>query len=277
MEEWIVNTIINMITNVTSVGSDLIKTPEEFNATIYTGILNIQKNIITPIALVILAIFLLLEVQSITTRTDTMGERGFEIPFKIMIKFIICKTALDMTPLILSAIFNVSQEIIVGINGIFSGSGGLDIGSARETIEQLVSNADFLEKVLIMINVVIINTISFISNILITAIIYGRMIEMYVFIGIAPLPMATIPNAEQSSIAKNFLKSFTAVSIQGVLMCISIAIMGILFSGIVTIDPSNIDSTNLLSLLWECTGYSIITVFALLSSGKWAKSICNAM
>ena len=46
MEEWIVNTIINMITNVTSVGSDLIKTPEEFNATIYTGILNIQKNII---------------------------------------------------------------------------------------------------------------------------------------------------------------------------------------------------------------------------------------
>ena len=212
-----------------------------------------------------------------TTRTDTMGERGFEIPFKIMIKFIICKTALDMTPLILSAIFNVSQEIIVGINGIFSGSGGLDIGSARETIEQLVSNADFLEKVLIMINVVIINTISFISNILITAIIYGRMIEMYVFIGIAPLPMATIPNAEQSSIAKNFLKSFTAVSIQGVLMCISIAIMGILFSGIVTIDPSNIDSTNLLSLLWECTGYSIITVFALLSSGKWAKSICNAM
>ena len=53
--------------------------------------------------------------------------------------------------------------------------------------------------------------------------------------------------------------------------------MGILFSGIVTIDPSNIDSTNLLSLLWECTGYSIITVFALLSSGKWAKSICNAM
>ena len=240
MEEWIVNTIINMITNVTSVGSDLIKTPEEFNATIYTGILNIQKNIITPIALVILAIFLLLELQSITTRTDTMGERGFEIPFKIMIKFIICKTALDMTPLILSAIFNVS-------------------------------------KVLIMINVVIINTISFISNILITAIIYGRMIEMYVFIGIAPLPMATIPNAEQSSIAKNFLKSFTAVSIQGVLMCISIAIMGILFSGIVTIDPSNIDSTNLLSLLWECTGYSIITVFALLSSGKWAKSICNAM
>ena len=144
MEEWIVNTIINMITNVTSVGSDLIKTPEEFNATIYTGILNIQKNIITPIALVILAIFLLLELQSITTRTDTMGERGFEIPFKIMIKFIICKTALDMTPLILSAIFNVSQEIIVGINGIFSGSGGLDIGSARETIEQLVSNADFL-------------------------------------------------------------------------------------------------------------------------------------
>ena len=111
-----------------------------------------------------------------------MGERGFEIPFKIMIKFIICKTALDMTPLILSAIFNVSQEIIVGINGIFSGSGGLDIGSARETIEQMVNNADFLEKVLIMINVVIINTISFISNILITAIIYGRMIEMYVFI-----------------------------------------------------------------------------------------------
>lgn len=277
MEEWIVNRIINMISNVTSVGNDLIKTPDTFNSTIYNGIVKIQQNVIMPIALVILAIFLLLELQSVTTRADNMGDRGFEIPFKIMIKFVLCKVALDSTPLILSAIFNVTQDIIVNVNGILSGVAGVDIGNAKETITQLVNNADFLEKILIMINVLIINIINFLSNILITAIMYGRMIEMYIYIGISPLPMATIPNTEQSSIAKNFLRSFTATSIQGILICISLAIMGILFNQIVTISPSNINSSNLQDLLFQCAGYSILTLFAILSSGKWAKSICNAI
>ncbi len=277
MENWIVNNIIKIINNVTTVGSDLIKTPESFNEVIYNGILNIQKTVITPIALVILAIFLLLELQSITTRTDNMGEKGFEIPFKLMFKFIICKTALEMTPLILTAIFTITQDIIVSVNSILAGSGGISIDEARNSIEALVNSAGFWEKILIMMNVLILYVISFFASILMTAIIYGRMIEMYIFIAVAPLPMATIPNAEHSSIAKNFLKSFTAVSIQGVLICISIAIMGILFGEIVTIDISKIDSSSLQSLLWECTGYSIMSLFAVLSSGKWAKSICNAM
>lgn len=277
MEEWLVNGIIKMINYSTSIGNDLIKTPDTFNSTIYNGILKIQENVIMPIALVILSLFLLLELQSITTRADNMGERGFEIPFKIMIKFVLCKVALDSTPLILSAIFNITQNIIVNVNGILSGVSGIDIEGARETITQLVNNTDFLEKVLIMIIVIVLTIISFLSNILITAIMYGRMIEMYIYIGIAPLPMATIPNTEQSAIAKNFLKSFTAISIQGVLICISLAIMGILFNEIVNIPTSDINSSNLQELLFQCAGYSIMTLFAILNSGKWAKSICNAM
>ena len=274
MEEWIVNSVMDVFNNITSMGSDVIKTPETFNSTIYNGISNIQKNVITPIALVILAIFLLIELQGVTTRTDNMGERGFEIPF---IKFAICKVVLESTPLILSAIFNVTQDIIMNMNTYLSGSSAFTTGNAEETIRQLVNNSEFLEKVLIMLNVFIINVVSLISGILVTAITYGRMIEMYIFIGIAPLPMATIPNAEHSSIAKNFLKSFTAIAIQGVLICLTFAIMKILFNEIVTLDTSNINIIKLHQLLWQCTGYSIITVFALLNSGKWAKSICNAM
>ncbi|MDY6228815.1 MAG: CD0415/CD1112 family protein [Clostridium sp.] len=277
MEDWIVNSVMDVFDKITKMGSDVINTPETFNSTIYNGISDIQKNVITPIALVVLAIFLLIELQAVTTRTDNMGERGFEIPFKIMIKFAICKVVLESTPLILSAIFNVTQDIIINMNTYLSGSAAFNTGNAEETIRQLVNNSEFLEKVLIMLNVFIINIVSLISGILVTAITYGRMIEMYIFIGIAPLPMATIPNAEHSSIAKNFLKSFTAVSIQGVLICLTFAIMKILFNEIVTLDTSNINIISLHKLLWQCTGYSIITVFALLNSGKWAKSICNAM
>ena len=277
MEDWIVNSVMDVFDKITKMGSDVINTPETFNSTIYNGISDIQKNVITPIALVVLAIFLLIELQAVTTRTYNMGERGFEIPFKIMIKFAICKVVLEINPLILSAIFNVTQDIIINMNTYLSGSAAFNTGNAEETIRQLVNNSEFLEKVLIMLNVFIINIVSLISGILVTAITYGRMIEMYIFIGIAPLPMATIPNAEHSSIAKNFLKSFTAVSIQGVLICLTFAIMKILFNEIVTLDTSNINIISLHKLLWQCTGYSIITVFALLNSGKWAKSICNAM
>lgn len=47
-------------------------------------------------------------------------------------------------------------------------------------------------------------------SVLITVILYGRMIEIYLYVSVAPVPMATFTNHEWGSIEKNYLKGIIA-------------------------------------------------------------------
>lgn len=102
---------------------------------------------------------------------------------------------------------------------------------------------------------------------LVQIICIARFIEIYVYMAIAPIPLATFPSEELSSVGKNFLKSFAAVCIQGALIYIVLSIFPMLFNANILQDNS---ITGMLL-------YSVILAIGVLSSGRWAKSICNAM
>ena len=59
-----------------------------------------------------------------------------------------------------------------------------------------------------------------IMAILITVILYGRMIEIYCTVSIAPIPIATMSNREWGSIGTNYLKGLFALAFQGFLIMI---------------------------------------------------------
>ena len=65
-----------------------------------------------------------------------------------------------------------------------------------------------------------------IMSILITVILYGRMIEIYCTVSIAPIPIATMSNREWGSIGTNYLKGLFALAFQGFQMCIRDRIEG---------------------------------------------------
>ncbi|MGL5972738.1 MAG: hypothetical protein ACRCZK_03345, partial [Oscillospiraceae bacterium] len=108
----------------------------------------------------------------------------------------------------------------------------------------------------------------------VTVMVTGRMIEILIYMAIAPLPLATLPHSEMSSIAKNFLKNFSAVCIQGVLLFIVIAIYPIMVnSGII----GSVDSGNIMGVMLSMLGNACVLVTCVFMTGKWSKSICNAM
>lgn len=280
MTDIVTDWIMNILESVNSLGGILIQTPQEFNSTIYNGIMKIQNNVIMPIAYVVLALFLMLELYNITTRINGIGGNSFEIPFRTLFKFVICKTALDSTTLILSAMFQLSQEIIIKTGNTLEYSSGIDMSSVRDVVYNMVDKASFFDVVMASVAIGVINIIIMLVSLVINAIVVGRMIELYVHMGIAPLPLATFPNAEASSIAKNFLKSIMAVSIQGVLIFLCVGIMRILFAQLIHIDTGSIGSmttSSIQGVLWQCAGYQIVLLIAIFGTGKWAKSICNAM
>lgn len=276
MVDYIISRIEAIFNTVVSAGSgSLILSPETFNATIYNGVITIMKNAVMPVAYVLLGLLFVLELYNITIRTEgTQGTMGIEIPFRTMFKLVLCKVAIDSTELILGAIYSISSQLIANIGTTISGGNALtpaDMAIIRSTVEDM----DFGVKLMTSVEVTLIYLIVQFVMVIISVIVVGRMIELYVLMAVAPVPLATFPNAEMSGVAKNFLKSFAAVCLQGVLIYVVVALFPLLFGNAALGDIS--DPSQFSKSLMTAAGYSFVLLISVFATGKWAKSICNAM
>ncbi len=61
-----------------------------------------------------------------------------------------------------------------------------------------------------------------IMSVLITVILYGRMIEIYLYVSVAPIPAATVTNMEWGTVGTNYLKGLIALAFQGFFIMVSV-------------------------------------------------------
>lgn len=272
--DFIMGMIKDILEGVGELGvgdSFLLKTPETYNSALYNGVMNIMDNAVLPIAYILLGLLFMLEIYNITIRTEGMNNFGFEIPFRVMFKIVLIKLVIDSTPLIMGAIYGISTEIISNIGGIFTGSIN-SIAYDPEALGDYISDLKILQQTMIAAQVLVIWLVYKFSIVVVQVIMIGRMFEIYIHLAIAPLPLATLPNTELSGVAKNFLKSFAAVSIQGAIIFI---VLGMYHTLIGSIASSG--GTDLNTLLLNAMLYSLVLVASLFMTGRWAKSITNAM
>ena len=108
-----------------------------------------------------------------------------------------------------------------------------------------------------------------IMSVLITVILYGRMIEIYLYVSVAPVPFATFTNREWGSIGSNYLKGVIALAFQGFFIMVCVAIYAVLVNTVAI-------SGNLHSALWQVMAYTVVLCFSLFKTGSVSRSILNA-
>ena len=108
-----------------------------------------------------------------------------------------------------------------------------------------------------------------IMSVLITVILYGRMIEIYLYVSVAPIPAATVTNREWGTIGTNYLKGLVALAFQGFFIMVCVAIYAVLVASVAV-------AGNLHSALWSVAAYTVILCFSLFKTGSLSKSIFNA-
>jgi len=219
-----------------------------------------------------LALFLALELYKISVRAESMSSLGIEIPAKVLMKFVLCKVVMDNLKLILLAMNEISLTLISNMNNIFNSSVTSNVTNI-ENITQTIENMEFGVQLLTSVEVTIIWLLIKFISVMIIVIVTGRMIEIYILIAISPIPVATLPNSEANAIAKNFLKSFMAVCLQGAIIFLVVSMFGIIVSSV----GLSVDGAEFTKSLFAILGYALVLVISLFSTGKWAKSICNAM
>lgn len=253
----------------------LFQSLEKFDAVLYKDIAKIRNLVISPVAYTILALFLVLELHHVATRIEGhQGTLGTEMALKPIFKMLICKTVIDKVGDITGALYEISLHITSEIAKVFY----VDITNSIQpnfvALENALNKYNLIEKFFISGKLNMICLLIGLCFLIVKVIVIARFFEIFIFIAISPLPLATLPHAEMSGIAKNFLKNFAAVCIHGVFIYLSLTLFGVLVNSAVL---GALDGTDFNADLWKVLGYSFVLVICVIASGKWAKSLCNAI
>ena len=261
--------MINAVNDeVGSIASDVAQTPENFSPAIFTMIKNISETVILPIAGLILTFIACYELIQMIIEHNNLANFETWIFFKWMIKTFIAVTIISHTFDITMAIFDVAQEVVneaAGLVGSTTGVTSDQLAELADTVDAMSNGALFglyLQSGVIQITLFALSKIIFV-------IVYARMIEIYLMTSLAPLPLSTFGNREQSHIGQNYLRSLAALGFQGFLILICVAIYAVLIQS-VTI------SSDVTGSLWGIVGYTILLCFTLFKTGSLARSVFSA-
>jgi hypothetical protein len=95
------------------------------------------------------------------------------------------------------------------------------------------------------------------------------MIEIYLVISVAPIPLSTMVNREWGGVGNGYLKSLFALAFQGFLMMVCVAIYAVLLQEI-TAAPS------IHAAIWGAMGYTILLCLTLFKTGSLSKAVFSA-
>ena len=103
----------------------------------------------------------------------------------------------------------------------------------------------------------------------------SRIIEVFMYLSISPIPMATMMDGgEWSGIGKNWIKQLLALSFQGFFIIVALAIFKTLFSNMITALNSGADGV--IMQMAMLLGYTAALIFTILRTGAISKSVFNA-
>ena len=145
----------------------------------------------------------------------------------------------------------------------------IDVDSALDTMTATMETMEVPELLLLVMETALVSMCMKIMSVLITVILYGRMIEIYLTCSVAPIPFATMTNREWGSIGNNYLKGLFALGVQGFFIMVCVGIYAVLVNQMVI-------ASNLHSAIFSIAAYTVILCFSLFKTGSLAKSIFHA-
>lgn len=254
---------------VGTIAAEVGQTPEGWNAGIFSMIQTLSENVIIPIAGLIITYVLCYELITMVTEKNNLHDFDTFTFFKWFLKAWVAVFIVTHTFDITMAVFDLAQNVVSRSSGIISGETSINIDSVLGSMQNELETMEIPELLLLVMETFIVSFGMKIMSIVITVILYGRMIEIYAACSLAPIPFATMTNHEWGNIGQNYLKSLFALAFQGFLIMVCVGIYSVLVNEMVIAE-------NLHTAIFSIASYTVILCFSLLKTGTLAKSIFSA-
>ena len=109
----------------------------------------------------------------------------------------------------------LGQHLVNSAAGVISSDTAIDVESTLAAMTANMETMEVPELLLLVMETAAVSMCMKIMSVLITVILYGRMIEIYLTCSVAPIPFATMTNREWGNIGNNYLKGLFALGVQG--------------------------------------------------------------
>lgn len=243
-------------------------TPQAWNGGVFSMIQNLSETVIVPIAGLILAFVMTLELIQLITEKNNLHDLDTWMFFKWAFKSAAAVLIVTNTWNIVMGVFDVAQSVVNRASGVIVGNTSIDISSVTYGLEARLQSMEVGELFGLWFQSLFVGITMQAITICVFLVTYGRMIEIYLVTSVAPIPMATMMSKEAGGMGQNYLRSLFALGFQAFLIIVCVAIYAVLVQ---TISISG----DLSAAMWSCMGYTVLLCFSLFKTSSLAKSVFN--
>lgn len=273
LTNFVSSNLTTMFTDVNdktgTIAAEVAQTPQAWNSGIFNMIQSLSNSVIIPIAGLIITFVLCYELISMITEKNNMHDMDTWMFFKWFFKSFIAVYLVTNTFNITMAIFDVGQHLVNSAAGVIGGSTTIDIATTIADMETAMESMELGELLQLSLETMLVSMCMKIISILITVVLYGRMIEIYLYTSVAPIPFATMSNREWGQIGNNYARGLLALGFQGFFIIVIVGIYCVLVNSMTV-------AADIHSALFSIAAYTVILCFALFKTGGISKSIFNA-
>lgn len=262
IEQWLKDFLIGAITGnlssmfsdvnskVATIATEVGKTPESWNSSVFSIILTLSKNVVVPIAGLVIAAVLTYELISMIIEKNNMHDIDTFMFFKWAFKSAAAAIIVNHTFDFIIAIFQVAQTMVQRSAGVIDTNASIDISSAIANITTELQATGLGDLFALMLETWVVSFAMKAMGLIITVILYGRMIEIYIYASVGPLPFATFMNREWGNIGTNYVRGLAALGLQGFLIMICVGIYAVLVNALSL-------GGDLQASIWSCAAYTV--------------------
>lgn len=273
-DNWIVQNLQNALNTwnakLAEIWQILTQSPETFRGgAIWTTIKTINEALMA-IGLALLVLFFVVGV--IKTCGSFTEVKKPEHALKLFVRFAIAKIVVTYGLTLMTSIFEIVQGIV---SKIMETSG---IGSASSTVlpESLITaieDVGFFDSIplwaVTLIGGLFITVLSFVMIMS----VYGRFFRLYLYTAIAPIPLSTFAGEPVQNVGKSFLKSYTAVCLEGAIVVLACVI----FSVFAASPPSVNADAAAITQVWSYIGELVFNMLILVGAVKMSDRVVREM
>lgn len=255
--EWLKELLVGGITSnlsgmfdsvnqkVAEISGQVGMTPQGWNGSIYNMIHNLSETVIVPIAGVILAFVMTLELIQIITDKNNFHEIETAVFFKWIFKTACAILIVTNTWNIVMGVFDVAQGVVNQASGVIISDASIDISSVITDMESRLMEMELGPLFGLWFQSLFVGITMWALTICIFIVIYGRMVEIYLVTSVAPIPMAAMMGREWGGMGQNYLRSLMALGFQAFLIIVCVGIYAVLVENIALED-------DIIGAIWSC-------------------------
>ena len=280
--EWLKDLLISGITSnlsglfdatnqkVGEIAGQVGLTPQAWNGSIYNMVRNLSETVIIPIAGVILAFVMTLELIQLIVDRNNLNDVDTWIFFKWIFRTAAAVLIVTNTWNIVMGVFDVAQSVVNSASGVIVSDASIDISSVLTGLESRLQEMDIGPLIGLWFQSLFVGICTWALTICIFIVVFGRMIEIYLVTSIAPIPMAGMFGKELTGgMGQNYLRTLFALGFQGFLIIVCVGIYAVLVRNIATVDDIS-------AAIWTCVGYTVLLCFCLFKTSSLSKAVFNA-